>query len=97
LPVPPLKKQVRRLLDPAKHPFRNFSERVLIFGLKKSDQGLGLSVLPFDYLNRSYWEKYDYSEFGWTLEDNRDVNKFVIELGAKMDNKWRIFRKSLTQ
>jgi len=54
-------------------------------------------VLPFDYLNRSYWEKYDYSEFGWTLEDNRDVNKFVIELGAKMDNKWRIFRKSLTQ
>jgi len=54
-------------------------------------------VVLFDYLNQFYWEKYDYSVFGWTLEDNRNINKFVNELGAKMHNKWRICRKSLTQ
>jgi hypothetical protein len=70
--------------------------RALIFGFKKSHQGLGLPVVLFDYLNQFYWEKYDYSEFGWTLEDNTDINKFVSELGAKMHNKWRIYRKSLT-
>ena len=53
-------------------------------------------MVLFDYLNQFYWEKYDYSEFGWTLEDNTDINKFVSELGAKMHNKWRIYRKSLT-
>ncbi len=30
--VPPLKKQVHRLLDSAKHPFWKFSERVSLFG-----------------------------------------------------------------
>ena len=70
--------------------------RAIICGFKKSHQGLGLPVVLFDYLNQFYWEKYDYTELGWTLEDNKDINEFVIELGAKMHNKWRIFRKSLT-
>ena len=54
-------------------------------------------MVLLDYLNQFYWEKNDYSVFGWTLEDNGNINKFVNELGAKMHNKWRIFRKSLTQ
>lgn len=70
--------------------------RALIYGFKKSHQGLGLPIILYDYLNGFHWDKYDYSEFGWTLEDNKDINQFVTELGAKIRNRYRIYRKSLT-
>ena len=70
--------------------------RALIYGFKKSHQGLGLPVILYDYINSFHWDKYDYSEFGWTLEDNKDINQFVTELGAKLRNRYRIYRKPLT-
>jgi hypothetical protein len=36
-------------------------------------------------------------EFGWTLEDNKEINDIVIEVGAKKSSVYRIFRKSLIQ
>ena len=33
--VPPLKREVRRLLDPEKHPFWRFSDRKMLRGLQK--------------------------------------------------------------
>jgi len=35
--VPPLKKEVRRMLDPGKHPFWEFSERILFLARRGSE------------------------------------------------------------
>jgi hypothetical protein len=72
--------------------------RGLVMGFKKSHQKLGLPLLAFDYLNRILREgkKYEYMELGWNLEDNDDINKFEIEIGGKIQKRYRIFRKSLS-
>jgi hypothetical protein len=71
--------------------------RGALFGVKKQYQKLGLPLVAFDHLFRLLKgnEKYDYLEFGWNLEDNDAINKFELELGAKIWKKYRIFRKSL--
>jgi hypothetical protein len=62
--------------------------------------GLFREITTLSYLNPETYTPY-HSTFSpaclCTLEDNRDIDKFVNELGAKIRNKWRIFRKSLTQ
>ncbi|MDZ7667481.1 MAG: hypothetical protein U5K27_19490 [Desulfotignum sp.] len=37
--VPPLKKEVRRMLDPLKHPFWEFSERILFLARRGQRDG----------------------------------------------------------
>jgi hypothetical protein len=70
--------------------------RGLTMGFKKSYQRLGLPLVAFDHLNRVAREKgYQYIELGWNLEDNDDINSFEIQLGGRINKKYRIFRKSL--
>jgi len=71
--------------------------RGVLFGVKKRYQKLGLPVIAFDHLNRIIREKtdYQYLEFGWNLEDNNAINKFEIEAGAKIRNRYRIFRRAI--
>jgi len=71
--------------------------RGVLFGVKKPYQRLGLPVVAFDHLNKLLREKtdYEYLEFGWNLEDNDAINKFEIEAGAKIHNRYRIYRRSI--
>lgn len=71
--------------------------RAILFGIKKPYQRLGLPLVAFNHLayllrNQS---KYEYVEFGWTLEDNDDVNTILINAGAKIHQRYRILRKPL--
>jgi hypothetical protein len=71
--------------------------RGILFGIKKPYQKLGLPLVAFNHLNQLLrnQSKYNYLEFGWTLEDNGDVNKLLIQAGAKINKRYRILRKSL--
>ncbi len=50
--VPLLKAEVRRMLDPRKHPFWEFSERILILARRGSKRSYRSSRLPFVPRNR---------------------------------------------
>jgi len=71
--------------------------RGILFGIKKPYQRLGLPLVAFNHLNQLLrnQSKYNYLEFGWTLEDNGDVNKLLVQVGAKINKRYRILRKSL--
>jgi hypothetical protein len=69
--------------------------RAILFGIKKPYQRLGLPLVAFNHLADLMHRqtKYEYVEFGWTLEDNDDVNTFLIHAGAKINKRYRILRK----
>jgi hypothetical protein len=69
----------------------------LLFGVKEKYRQLGLPLLAFRHLYEVVRRKgiYRYLELGWTLEDNESINFLVEEAGAKIHNKYSIFRKSL--
>jgi len=71
--------------------------RGLLFGVKEKYRQLGLPLLAFRHLYEVVRRKgiYRYLELGWTLEDNESINFLVEEAGAKIHNKYSIFRKSL--
>jgi hypothetical protein len=71
--------------------------RAILFGIKKPYQRLGLPLVAFNHLVHLVRDqsKYEYVEFGWTLEDNDNVNSFLIHGGAKIRNRYRIFRRSV--
>jgi hypothetical protein len=71
--------------------------RGVLFGVKKRYQKLGLPVVAFDHLNKVLRGRtdYEYLEFGWNLEDNDAINKFEIEAGAKIRNRYRIYRRAV--
>ncbi len=77
-----------------KHEIKGF--RVLAMGFKKNFQGLGLPILMCDHLMDT-WERrgFDYIELGWNLEDNYDIIKIELEFGARVNKRYRIFRKDL--
>ncbi len=70
--------------------------RGLAMGIKRSHQKLGLPLVAFNHVLKLFWERYEYMEFGWNLEDNYDITSFEMELGAKIYKKYRIFRKELS-
>ena len=75
--------------------------RGLIFGIRKKYQQQGLPLVAFDYLYRLLMEnpkyaKYQYIELGWNLEDNDLINQWYIDGGAKVNKKFRLYRKELT-
>jgi hypothetical protein len=75
--------------------------RGLIFGIKNKYRQLGLPLLAFDYLFRNIIEKpqykqYKYIELGWNLEDNDLINQWYVDGGAKVNKRFRIYRKELT-
>ena len=55
--VPPLKKQVRKLLDPAKHPFWKFSERVLFLARRGSETVGRIAGIVDDNYNQFHNER----------------------------------------
>jgi hypothetical protein len=73
--------------------------RGLIIGFKPEHLRKGLPLLAFDRLNQilRHSPRYDYLELGWNLEDNRDINHFDSEMGARQHKRIRIYRKSLVQ
>jgi hypothetical protein len=75
--------------------------RGLIFGIRKKYRQLGLPLLAFDYLFRNIiekpqYKKYQYIELGWNLEDNDLINQWYLDGGAKVNKRFRIYRKDLT-
>ncbi|MGA9756005.1 MAG: hypothetical protein WBV23_12785 [Desulfobaccales bacterium] len=75
--------------------------RGLIFGIRKKYRQMGLPLLAFDYLFRTIIENpkykgYQYIELGWNLEDNDLINQWYMDGGAKVNKRFRIYRKELT-
>jgi hypothetical protein len=75
--------------------------RGLIFGIRKKYRQMGLPLLAFDYLFRTIIENpkykgYQYLELGWNLEDNDLINQWYMDGGAKVNKRFRIYRKELT-
>ncbi len=71
--------------------------RAMLFGVKKRYQKLGIPLVAANHLTKAlkdhpHWE---YLEFGWTLEDNDAINRFLLEGGAKINKQYRVFRKNL--
>lgn len=73
--------------------------RCVLFGVKKPYQKLGLPVVAFDHMDRvlRIEKHYEYAEYGWTLEDNYSINQFVIETGAAVHNRYRIYRRAMNE
>jgi hypothetical protein len=71
--------------------------RALLFGIKERYRQLGLPLLAIRHLYEVVRkkEKYRALELGWTLEDNEAINSLVEETGARIHNKYCIYRKSL--
>ena len=75
--------------------------RGLIFGIRKKYRQIGLPLLAFDYLFRNViknpkYNNYQYIELGWNLEDNDMINQWYIDGGARVNKRFRIYRKELT-
>jgi len=71
--------------------------RCLMFGIKDKYRQLGIPMLAFHHIFEVVRrkDKYRSLELGWTLEDNESVNTLVVEAGARLYKRYRIFRKSL--
>jgi len=71
--------------------------RLLMFGVKEKYRQLGLPMLAFQHIYKIAREEKNYLhlEMGWTLEDNESINSLILEAGARVYKKYRIFRKSL--
>lgn len=70
--------------------------RSLIFGFKEEYRRLGLPILLF-YETEQFARKqgYKWCELSWNLEDNRLINEFDQELGAKVYKRYRVVEKSI--
>jgi hypothetical protein len=74
--------------------------RGLIFGIRKKYRQMGLPLLAFDYLFHNViknpkYDQYQYIELGWNLEDNDLINQWYVDGGAKVNKRFRIYRKEL--
>ncbi|MCP4575715.1 MAG: acyl-CoA N-acyltransferase [Deltaproteobacteria bacterium] len=70
--------------------------RGFMFGIKKQYQEVGLPAVALDHLLGKIGkdDKFQYFEFGWTLEDNDAINQWLMEGGMRVRNRYRIFRKN---
>lgn len=74
--------------------------RGLIFGIRKKYRQMGLPLLAFDYLFQNViknpkYDRYQYIELGWNLEDNDLINQWYLDGGASVNKRFRIYRKEL--
>ncbi len=74
--------------------------RGLIFGIRKKYRQMGLPLLAFNYLFHNViknpkYDQYQYIELGWNLEDNDLINQWYVDGGAKVNKRFRIYRKEL--
>lgn len=75
--------------------------RGLIFGVRKNYQDLGLPLVAFQYLfnlfiEKARYKRYKYIELGWNLEDNDLINQWYLDGGARVNKRFRLYRKDLT-
>jgi len=70
--------------------------RAIVFGFKTEYRRLGLPVLLYcetlGYMRRA---GYEWCELSWNLEDNRLINEFDAELGARVYKRYRVFEKGI--
>lgn len=69
--------------------------RGLLFGIKPQYQQMGVPLVALDYVLglAERKQQYDSLEMSWTLEDNDAVNGLLIDLGAKLYKRYRVYRK----
>ena len=72
------------------------SVRIITFGVKPEFRGTGIFAL-FTMESFERASKYGYlaGEASWILEDNVEMNKPWVDLGAPLYRRWRIYEKQL--
>lgn len=70
--------------------------RALVFGFKAEYRRLGLPILLF-YETELFMRRqgYRWCELSWNLEDNRLINDFDRELGAREYKRYRVYERPL--
>jgi hypothetical protein len=68
--------------------------RGLLFGVKKAYRNKGIPFMALDFFFSVNSRKYQYIELGWNLEDNKDINEFELQYGARFFKRYRIYRKN---
>jgi GNAT superfamily N-acetyltransferase len=82
-----------KLLRPRKYINR---VRVITLGILPEYRKMGIPSLLFIKAKEEAQKAgYVTSELGWVLEDNLEMNKPLIKMGATVSKKYRIFEKSL--
>jgi len=67
--------------------------RMMIMGVKKEYQKLGLEALMFlETFKAGIKLGYTGGELSWTLEDNYAVNNTIVKMGGKLYKKYRIYQ-----
>lgn len=71
--------------------------RVITLGVKAKFRNIGLGPLLYQKAQEIVVNQTDYKEveMSWVLEDNKDMNKPIIMMGAKPYKRYRIFEKSI--
>ena len=70
--------------------------RGMVLGFKNKYRGRGYVLVVVDYLERVALAKgYKYMELGWNLEGNAAINQLELESGGRINNRYRIFEKTL--
>ncbi len=71
--------------------------RGLLFGVKNNYRQLGLHLVSLEHVMKVVraTDKYEYTEMGWTLEDNEAINRLFSEGGLAPDKRYRIYQKVL--
>ncbi|MGQ9664245.1 MAG: hypothetical protein ACUVUH_02805 [bacterium] len=67
--------------------------RLMIMGVKKDYQKLGLEALMFlETFKAAMKLGYNSGELSWTLEDNHPVNNTILKMGGRIYKKYRIYQ-----
>lgn len=67
--------------------------RLMIMGVKKDYQKLGLEALMFlETFKAGMKLGYNSGELSWTLEDNYPVNNTILKMGGRLYKKYRIYQ-----
>ena len=71
--------------------------RVGYLGVKKKFRRLGLDgVMLWKQKQVTQSAKYDYSDMGWVLEDNKPTIRLVEMMGSKESKEYTIFQKNIS-
>jgi hypothetical protein len=66
--------------------------RLLVGGEKKEYHNTGISILAYYEAEKAAARLgYKWFEYGWTLEDNYKINRFVKAIGGQIYKKYRIY------
>ncbi len=89
--VPPLKKEVRRLLDPLKHPFWEFSERILFLARRGRETVGRIAGIIDDHNNQFHNEKMGIWGFFECTDDPQAAAALFASVEVWVHNKGMTF------